>query len=393
MQDKPSILFVIPWRPSAPGAVNQAVIGLAREAARHGRLRPIILFNDWELDEHTVGDIDGIMTVSARLRAPLGDQQPARNLAGFALRMRGEINSWRGFIKKHNIQVINAHYTTPGALLFAVMRALRRARFRLVFSLHGNDVDEILAAGTALRATFRWMLKQADKIVCCSDSLAARARQAFKLGDRQLGTVYHGADAEELEHAAMHSYRPDTGGFDQYLINVARFGPHKGHEVLLDAYLQLVREGLKSAALVLVGQSTPHLASLRSRVRRSGLGEYVFFVPDLDHDRTLASIAKARLLIQASIEEPFGIPLLEAAFLRTPVVATSAGAIPEILGGYYPYLAKPGDVETLARCIDDALFNPTETERQVRLLKRRLPARFTWQNAYQHYEPIWLGGR
>ena len=40
---------------------------------------------------------------------------------------------------------------------------------------------------------------------------------------------------------------------------------------------------------------------------------------------------------------------------------------------------------------DEALFNPTDTERQVRLLKRRVLARFTWQRAYGEYLPLWVG--
>ena len=86
-----------------------------------------------------------------------------------------------------------------------------------------------------------------------------------------------------------------------------------------------------------------------------------------------------------------GLPLLEAAYLRTPIVATNSGGIPEVLGGYYPYLVKAGDVQALARAIDEALFNPTDTERQVRLLKRRVLARFTWQRAYGEYLPLWVG--
>ena len=77
--------------------------------------------------------------------------------------------------------------------------------------------------------------------------------------------------------------------------------------------------------------------------------------------------------------------------MRCPIVASKTGGIPEVLGGYYPYLVAPDDAPALAQTIDDALFNPTETEHQVRLLRRRIATGFTWGTAYEAYERHWLG--
>ena len=390
VKQQPGILFVLPWELTALEGANQVVINLAREVRRHGKLRPIILCSDPRQESFRISDFDGIMQVNGLLPAPSTDQNPARHLAGLALGMRRDIAAWRAFLKAQDISVINAHHAVPAYLLFSLMRALRRTRCRLIYSLHGADVDAMLDAGPSARAAARWMLRQADHVVCCSDSLAARAGDALKLPTGRIGTVHNGIDPETLDRAKQLRYRPKTGAFNDYLINVATFRPGKGQDVLIAAYLQLVREGLK-AALVLVGRTTPHLSRLRSQVRREGLHDHVFFVPDLDHPHTLAAIRKAKLLVQPSRDEPFGLPLLEAAYLSTPIVATSSGGIPEVLGGYYPYLVKADDVQSLARIIDEALFNPTDTERQVRLLKRRVAARFTWQRAFREYLPIWVG--
>ena len=390
MMQLPSILFVLPWQLTALEGVDQVVINLAREVREHGQLRPIILCSDPQQQRFRVTDFDGIMLVNGLLPLPSSDQNPARHLAGLALRMRHDIAAWRAFLKDQNVAVINAHHAVPAYLLFSLMRALRRTHCRLIYSLHGTDVDAILDAGPSKRAAARWMLRQADQVVCCSESLATRASHALKVPTERMSTVHNGINPVALDQAKHLRYRPQTGAFKDYLINVATFRPGKGQDVLIEAYLQLVREGIK-AALVLVGRTTPHLSRLRSQVRRDGLHEHVFFVPDLDHAHTLAAIHNAKLLVQPSHDEPFGLPLLEAAYLRTPIVATSSGGIPEVLGGYYPYLVKAGDVQALARAMDEALFNPTDTERQVRLLKRRIMARFTWQRAYSEYLPLWVG--
>lgn len=391
MSDKPGILFVVPWDLDAAGGINQVVINLARETERQGRLRPIIACNDWDSEPFHTSEFEGITRVSVRLRPPVADRRMLRNLAGFALTMRSEISAWRRFLREHRVEAVNAHYAEPGQALLALLRKLGRPRFRLVYSLHGADITAIQEAGAASRSTSHWMLKQADHVVCCSDSLGNRARELLPLVNVPVSTIHNGIDFAELDHAKHSDYRPDTGGFDSYLINVATFEHKKGQDVLLDAYLQLVRDGL-SSALVLVGRSTPHLVTLRSRVRQLGLQEHVFFVTDLDHTRTLAAIRKARLFVLPSRAEPFGIVLLEAAYMRTPIVASQTGGIPEVVGRYFPYLVPPDDPDALARTIDDALFNPTETERQVRLLRRLVGANFSWQRAYERYESVWLGG-
>jgi glycosyltransferase involved in cell wall biosynthesis len=215
-------------------------------------------------------------------------------------------------------------------------------------------------------------------------------RGELGLSEHLVRTAYNGIDVEELERSRAEPFRPDTGEFDNYLVNVAAFEPSKGQDVLLQAFTRLVRDGLRSA-LVLVGRSTPYLATLRGMVRQLGLQQHVSILPDLDHLRTLAVIRQARLLVQPSREEPFGITLLEAGYLGTPIVATRTGGIPEVLGGYYPYLAAPDDPDALAAAIDEALFNPTDTERQVGLIRRRVSTQFTWGTAYRTYEALWLG--
>ena len=84
-----------------------------------------------------------------------------------------------------------------------------------------------------------------------------------------------------------------------------------------------------------------------------------------------------------------GLPLLEAGYLGTPIVATRTGGIPEVLGGYYPYLAKPDDADALSKVIDEALFNPTDTAHQIKLMKRRVATGFTWGTAFNAYEAAW----
>lgn len=387
MNSPKSILFVLPARLSASGGVNQVVINLARETIRHGQLRPIIFYTNPAQTAFQESESEGIKVITGNLGPPLAGGRPGRSLAAFAHGLREDMRTWRDLIRKHNIVVVNAHDAGLNYSVFSLLRA-RRAKFRLLFSLHGADVTAFEESGVAVRPFARWMLNKADSVVCCSDDLAKRAQSSLKLDKGRLTTIHNGIDVAELNRAKGHDYRPPIADFDSYLISVADYEHHKGQDILLRAYTTLLREGLKSA-LVLIGRRTDHLQQLRALARQLGLQEHVFFIPDLPHMQTLSAIRHARLLVQPSRDEAFGIPLLEAGYLGTPIVAARTGGIPEVLGGYYPYLAKPDDPAALASAIDDALFNPTETRQQIKLMKRRVATGFTWGTAYSAYESAW----
>jgi glycosyltransferase involved in cell wall biosynthesis len=387
MDNPPSVLFVLPWGLSAADGVSRVVINLAREAAKRENLRPIIFCADPSLETFQTGETEGLALVSGRLRAPLSGAQPGRHLASFTHKLRDDLRGWRAFLNKYNVQVVNAHHPSLDYSVFALLRS-RRAKIRVLFSLHGTDVATIEKYGVAARPFARWMLKKADRIICCSEALEKRALVSLKLDERRLTVIHNGIDVSELDQAKTNDYKPDIGRFDNYLVNVASYERGKGQDVLLHAFTVLLRNGLKSA-LVLIGRSTPYLQNLRGLARQLDLQGHVFFIPDLEHSQALGAIRHARLLVQPSREEAFGLPLLEAAYLGTPIVATRTGGIPEILGGYYPFLAEPDNPAALAAALDEALFNPTDAKRQVKLMKRRVAAGFTSGTAYNAYESAW----
>ena len=94
----------------------------------------------------------------------------------------------------------------------------------------------------------------------------------------------------------------------------------------------------------------------------------------------------ARLLVQPSFEEGFGIPVLEAMTLGVPVVAANRGSLPEVLGDAGPLVdpERPGDIaDAIARLLDDE-----RVRRGVRGERARPRARrFSWERtAHRVYD-------
>lgn len=133
-----------------------------------------------------------------------------------------------------------------------------------------------------------------------------------------------------------------------YILFLGTLEPRKNVGVLLDAYERLLRQEPSPPKLVLAGRVTPDAADWIDRIRQpplAGRVEHRGYVSDRE---TL--YAGARLLVLPSLEEGFGLPVLEAMSAGVPVVAANRGALPEVLGDAGP-LIDPLDVESLAASI------------------------------------------
>jgi glycosyltransferase involved in cell wall biosynthesis len=86
--------------------------------------------------------------------------------------------------------------------------------------------------------------------------------------------------------------------------------------------------------------------------------------------------AGARLLVQPSFEEGFGLPVLEAMTVGVPVVAAEAGALPEV-GGDAVLLAPPADPHAIALAIE-RLLDDDELARECGARGVARAAGFTW---------------
>jgi len=138
----------------------------------------------------------------------------------------------------------------------------------------------------------------------------------------------------------------------------------KDFPLLLHAFSRLRNK--VDARLLILGEGDERSA-LEALIRELGLQEPVFlpgFVPD-----TVPFHAHADLFVLSSSNEGFGNVIVEALEQGTPVVSTDCLSGPaEILeGGRYGTLVPVGDVEALAKAMEDALTHPHDTE----ALKRR----------------------
>ncbi len=145
---------------------------------------------------------------------------------------------------------------------------------------------------------------------------------------------------------------------DGYVLFLGTLEPRKNVGALLDAYELLltgpVKAGRHVPRLVLAGTATAQSRPWLDRLARAPLNTMVQHIGYVDPAARRELYEGARLLVQPSLEEGFGLPVLEAMTLGVPVVAANRGSLPEVLGDAGP-LVDPDSPDQLAAGIERIL--------------------------------------
>jgi glycosyltransferase involved in cell wall biosynthesis len=154
--------------------------------------------------------------------------------------------------------------------------------------------------------------------------------------------------------------------------------PIKGVKVLLEAVAKL-RTG-HDVELVVVGKPNPDGPVARA-VKDLNLGDIVRFVSGLSNDAIAELLGSAEVAVVPSLYEGFSIPAVEAMACATPLIATTGGALPEVVGtdGKTGVLVEPGNPEELADALS-ALFDDDARRKKIGLAgRKRIETSYTWR--------------
>jgi glycosyltransferase involved in cell wall biosynthesis len=263
--------------------------------------------------------------------------------------------------------------------------------------LHFNDSHALTAAGLASlglaiparvaarrvqfapRNPYKYRLF-ADRVICVSREVACTSARCGMPRDH-LRVVHDGVDPRRLcgRDRAQARNRLNVAADQTMVLTVARMSPEKGHRQLLDA-VPAVLARYPHTVFLLAGDG-PLRPALQRQAEQLGITRNTRFlgyrrdVPDL--------LAACDLFVFPSLTEGLGSTLIEAMLAQRPIVATSAGGIPDLVGPIptdedpVAHLVPPGDSRALSDAVQRALAVPARSARLARRGCERAWTHFT----------------
>ena len=155
--------------------------------------------------------------------------------------------------------------------------------------------------------------------------------------------------------------------------------PLKGLVPLLEALAKL-RVEREDGHLVVIGNPREH-SPARAVIERLGLAPFIEFKNGISDEELVAEYAACSVAVVPSLYEGFSLPAAEAMACGVPVVATTGGALPEVLGpdGEAARLVAPDDPGALCTALGEVLGDAPQSRALGAGGLRRVTARFTWQ--------------
>ncbi|WP_105972734.1 glycosyltransferase family 4 protein [Streptomyces geranii] len=265
-----------------------------------------------------------------------------------------------------NADLVHAHGLHAS---FRAALALSGRRTPLVVTWHNGAYAEGPRAHL-LRVLERRVVKAAAVVLGTSSDLVDRARRRGAR-DARLSAVALPAPRGSMgwDESERSKTRAELGATDRpLLMAVGSLDKHRGYDVLLDAVHAWC--GLDPAPLLVIAGEGPLRAELQGRIESEGLP--VRLIGSRDDVSEL--LVAADLALLPSRWESRSVLAQEALHARVPLIATSVGGVPELVGDaaeLVPY----GDAAALGRAVVRLLGDP---ERQEQLRERGVRQIATW---------------
>ncbi|SEQ94882.1 glycosyltransferase family 4 protein [Natrinema salaciae] len=268
------------------------------------------------------------------------------------------------------------------------LHALRERGYPVVATVHHPitvDREAALAAADGwgerllIRRWYRFLRMQRDvvqdlpHVLTVSESAKHRTVTDFGADPESIQVVHNGIDTELFEPVD----RTRTRDRPRVMTTVSADVPLKGARHLLEA-VAAVREDV-DAELVVVGEFDAG-GECDRLITELGIGDAIETHSEISYERMVELYGTADIAVVPSLYEGFGLPAGEALACGVPVVATTGGGLPEVVGDA-GVLVEPGDADALADAIRDLLADDERRRRLGERGRERIVEEFDWERA------------
>ena len=256
---------------------------------------------------------------------------------------------------REGLDILHVHYAIPHATTAFLAREMLRGErdVRVITTLHGTDIT-LVGQESSFYAITKFSIERSDAVTAVSTYLRDETYRAFGCVSCDLKVIPNFVNLNEYqpgEPTARLGLAPDG---HKLITHVSNFREVKRVKDVIRVFTRVHRA--MPATLVMIGDG-PERVDAENEARELGVSQDVKFLGRLD---PVASLLQASdLFLLPSQTESFGLAALEAMACGSPVVATRAGGLPEVVDdGVNGILEPVGSVEAMGRRAVELLRAP-----------------------------------
>jgi teichuronic acid biosynthesis glycosyltransferase TuaC len=256
--------------------------------------------------------------------------------------------------RERQFDCIDAHFVYPDG--FAAVRLGRKLGLPAVVSARGSDIN-LYATLRLIRPMLRWTLKHADGAIAVSADLKNKMI-ALGIPESKIRVISNGVDAERFQPRDAKSARqqlglPEDGAI---AVSVGSLIEPKGHHLLIAAVADLAHS-FPQLRLYILGEGV-YRSTLEQLVREKKMQDRIFFFGTRPNEELSLWFCAADLSCLMSSREGWPNVVSEALACGTPVLATRAGGIPEIISSPELGMFVERNVQSIVVGLERALTKP-----------------------------------
>ncbi|MGZ8399433.1 MAG: N-acetyl-alpha-D-glucosaminyl L-malate synthase BshA [Gemmatimonadales bacterium] len=258
-------------------------------------------------------------------------------------------------VLREELDLLHVHYAIPHATTAYLAREMLKGErsLRVITTLHGTDIT-LVGQESSFYAITKFSIERSDGVTAVSNYLRDETYRAFGCGGCDVRVVPNFVNLKE--------YRPGDPGCrgtvapedHKVITHISNFREVKRVKDVVRVFARIRRA--MPATLVMIGDG-PERMDAENEARDLAVTDDVRFLGRLD---SVASLLQASdLFILPSQTESFGLAALEAMACGSPVVASRAGGLPEVIDDRANGILEPvGSVEAMGRRAVELLRDP-----------------------------------
>lgn len=240
---------------------------------------------------------------------------------------------------------------------------------------------------------WQWMIRrtwrQADRIITVSEFSRDQIMKYLPVPGNLVEVIPNGVEERFFEMATAEerqTMRRELGLDDPYILYVGRLDPDKNVTRIVEAFARLCEKGETTHRLVIAGAKEYRESETHAMVEKHRLTDRVMFTGYVKEEHLLPLYQECAVFCFPSLNEGFGLPVLEAMASGVPVVTSNISSLPEVAGDA-GIVVDPFSVEEIAAGISEVLG--TNRGRELAEAGQARARTFTWKSAAEKHLDVY----